>query len=70
MRRASTEYRAEAILEPRQAKPSFEHTDYRVERNYANIVSSFAWKDHTPITKGWLEIDKHYSLELCYSIEK
>ena len=22
------------------------------------------------ITEGWLEIDKHYSLELCFSIEK
>ena len=21
-------------------------------------------------TEGWLEIDKHYSLELCFSIEK
>ena len=21
------------------------------------------------ITEGWLEIDKHYSLELCFSIE-
>ena len=22
------------------------------------------------VTEGWLEIDKHYSLELCFSIEK
>ena len=22
------------------------------------------------IPEGWLEIDKHYSLELCFSIEK
>ena len=21
------------------------------------------------VTEGWLEIDKHYSLELCFSIE-
>ena len=23
-----------------------------------------------PVPEGWLEIDKHYSLELCFSIEK
>ena len=22
------------------------------------------------VPEGWLEIDKHYSLELCFSIEK
>ena len=22
------------------------------------------------VTEGWLEIDKHYSLKLCFSIEK
>ena len=22
------------------------------------------------VTEGWSEIDKHYSLELCFSIEK
>ena len=22
------------------------------------------------VTEGWLEIDEHYSLELCFSIEK
>ena len=25
-------------------------------------------RDEVP--EGWLEIDKHYSLELCFSIEK
>ena len=25
---------------------------------------------YTNCTEGWLEIDKHYSLELCFSIEK
>ena len=26
--------------------------------------------DEAEIPEGWLEIDKHYSLELCFSIEK
>ena len=26
--------------------------------------------DHATVTEGWLELDKHYSLELCFYIER
>ena len=32
-----------------------------------NNLSTF-YSKHIP--EGWLEINKHYSLELCFSIEK
>ena len=34
----------------------------------SRIPSIFALLGSLP--EGWLEIDKHYSLELCFSIEK
>ena len=27
-------------------------------------------RENITVPEGWLEIDKHYSLELCFSIEK
>ena len=32
------------------------------------VFGTFASDGQVP--EGWLEIDKHYSLELCFSIEK
>ena len=37
---------------------------------FMSKLKSFGVFPTSPITEGWLEIDKHYSLELCFSIEK
>ena len=40
-------------------------TVQRPDQNWGEITLVL-----TLIPEGWLEIDKHYSLELCFSIEK
>ena len=37
---------------------------------YALSIGTSRSRKFVSIPEGWLEIDKHYSLELCFSIEK